>query len=94
MNLRKLARGKPCMVLLEGCDGGGETTVLAHIRKAHIAGMGQKPPDLCGVYACHNCHGLIDARQKTVLDAASMNTVILYALLRTLAHVQAHIDEQ
>jgi predicted ATPase len=42
VNLRKLAKGKPCTVLLEGCDGGGETTVLAHIRKAHVAGSGSE----------------------------------------------------
>ena len=34
-NLRKQARGKPCMVRLPGCTGGGDsdgTVVLAHYR--------------------------------------------------------------
>ncbi len=92
MNLRKLAKGKPCMVLLEGCSGGGADTVLAHIRKAHVAGMGQKPPDLCGVWACWNCHDKIDGRRPSEIDPAAMNTAILHALLRTLVHVQAALD--
>jgi len=28
---RKIARGKPCMVRLPCCDGGGETTVLGEL---------------------------------------------------------------
>jgi hypothetical protein len=92
MNLRKLAKGKPCTVLLEGCDGGGETTVLAHIRKAHVAGVGQKPHDLIGVWSCFSCHNKIDARAKSLLDAGAMNTVLLYALCRTLAAVGKELD--
>ena len=88
MNLRKLAKGKPCMVRFPGCDGGGETTVLAHVRRANVAGMGQKPPDLCGVWACHSCHALIDGRQSLAnFSKLEMDMTILAALLRTLAAV-------
>lgn len=65
MNLRKLARGKPCMVRLPGCDGGGETTVLAHYRLAGTCGMGMKPPDLCAAWACDRCHACCDGRAPT-----------------------------
>jgi hypothetical protein len=62
--------------------------VLAHIRRANIAGVGQKPPDLCGVYACANCHSLIDGRTMLVnLTQMEINQAILYALLRTLVIV-------
>lgn len=65
MNIRKEARGRPCMVRLPGCDGGGETTVLAHYRMAGYCGTGMKPNDLAfGAWACHNCHSLVDGRDN------------------------------
>lgn len=63
-NLRKLAQGKPCMVRLPGCDGGGETTTLAHYRLLSFSGGGMKPPDLCGAWACNSCHDHVDRRNR------------------------------
>lgn len=60
--LRRLARGKPCLVRLPGCDGGGETTVLAHYRLAGYSGVGKKPPDIMGAWSCFKCHQLVDKR--------------------------------
>lgn len=57
-NLRKLAKGQPCTLLLPGCDGGGETTVLAHGRGA---GMGVKLHDTQGCHACGPCHARLDS---------------------------------
>lgn len=59
---RKIARGKPCMVRLSGCDGGGETTVLAHYRLAGTCGMGIKPPHWQAAWCCAHCHDIIDGR--------------------------------
>lgn len=64
MNLRMQARGKPCMVRLHGCDGGGDTTILAHYRMLPYCGTGIKPPDELGAWCCARCHDLIDGRQK------------------------------
>ena len=85
MNLRKRARGQPCTVRLPGCDGGGETTVLAHIRYAGTGGMGMKPLDIQAVCACASCHDAIDGRRGG-LDRApeSLEGVLLSALLRQL----------
>jgi len=92
MNLRQLARGQACTVRLQGCDGGGETTILAHIRRANIAGIGQKPCDLAGVYACHRCHELIDGRAMVAnLSRLELDQALLFALLRTLTIVSARI---
>lgn len=63
MNLRKLARGQPCQVRLPGCDGGGETTTLAHYRLAGLCGMGIKPPDVLGAFCCSRCHDVVDGRR-------------------------------
>ncbi len=61
---RKAARGQPCLIRLPGCDGGGETTVLAHYRLAGYCGTGMKPPDALGAFACAACHDKIDGRSK------------------------------
>lgn len=43
--------------------------------------MGQKPPDVCGVWACSACHDAIDGRAGKVLVS---DADVLDALLRTL----------
>jgi hypothetical protein len=51
------------MIRLAGCDGGGETTVLAHYRLSGYCGTGIKPDDLAfGAWACASCHDLVDSR--------------------------------
>ncbi len=62
MNLRELARDRACQIRLPGCDGGGETTCLAHYSLAGISGKGLKSPDLIGAWACFHCHGAVDGR--------------------------------
>jgi hypothetical protein len=63
-DLRKLARGKPCYLRLQGCTHNTEQTVLAHIRRGGIAGTGIKPPDVCALPMCEHCHGVYDGRYK------------------------------
>lgn len=69
-NLRKAARGRPCQIRLPGCDGGGETTVLAHFRLIGISGMGVKPPDLLGSWACASCHAKVDSDKSAEVQLA------------------------
>lgn len=84
-SLRTLARGQPCMVRIPGtCNGNPETTVLAHIRRGNVAGIGQKPPDLCGVWACSACHDAIDRRSAKGMSLDAVDAVILSALVRQL----------
>ena len=79
MNLRDFARGKPCQVRLFGiCNFDETTTVLAHIRRGGVAGVGRKPHDLVGVHACSDCHRAID------VTGEATDTDILEALCRTL----------
>lgn len=88
-NLRTFARGKPCMVRTHACNHDTETTVLAHIRRANIAGMGQKPPDTCAVWACSSCHDLIDGRTHGYSREA-IDSMVLAALCRQLAWYDKH----
>ena len=93
LNLRKLARGQNCQVRLPGCLHSPETVVLAHLRRGSTAGIGQKPPDLCGVYACAACHDLIDRRKMVAnLSRQEIDAALLPALCRTLAIVSREIE--
>ena len=83
MNLREFARGKPCQLRIPGvCNFNPETTVLAHIRRGGIGGVGVKPPDICGVHACSACHDYIDGRVPR--EIRDLDTYILEGLCRTL----------
>jgi hypothetical protein len=81
--LREAAQGQQCTLRLDGCTWNDASVILAHIRRFGIAGMGEKPPDLCGVYACQNCHDLLDMRKG---DGVS-DSDVLRALLLTLCIV-------
>ena len=86
MDLRKYARGKPCQVRLPGCDGGGETTVLAHYRLAGYCGTGTKPNDLAfGAWCCSPCHDLIDGRVRAFLTRDQLRMAHAEGVLRTIA---------
>jgi len=88
--LRRLARGQQCQLRLTECDPA--TVVLAHIRRAGIAGTGMKPPGLCGIYACHGCHEIMDGRRPTSMTRLELDRMILFGLLRTLTIVQKELD--
>ncbi len=61
VNLRKLANGMPCQVRIPFvCNFDESTTILAHLRHGGIAGVGMKPPDICGTWSCSDCHRVID----------------------------------
>ncbi len=88
--LRELARGQACLVRIPGvCNFNPETTVLAHIRLASTAGMGQKPPDTCAVWACSSCHDVIDQRAKGY-TSDEIDVMLLEALVRQLAWYDKH----
>lgn len=81
---RKAARGQPCMVRLPGCDGGGETTVLAHYRLAGYCGTGLKPPDELGAWCCASCHDRIDGRVNCGLPRVELKLAHAEGVFRTL----------
>ncbi|OCG47494.1 hypothetical protein A9G35_00735 [Gilliamella sp. Choc5-1] len=62
--LTKEARGRECTVRLPCCNHNPETTVLAHYRLAGTCGVGMKPNDLQGAWACSACHDEIDCRTR------------------------------
>lgn len=84
-NLRKEAQGRECQVRLPGiCNGNSETVVLAHFRMAGLCGVGMKPNDLFGAWACSACHDEIDRRTRRV-DAGEAHMAHLEGVIRTQA---------
>lgn len=63
MNLRELAEHQSCYLrLYPFCRVEQGNVVLAHIRRGHTAGKGQKPNDINAVPACSQCHDAFDLR--------------------------------
>ena len=84
MNLRKLAQGRDCMIRIGGiCNFNPETTVLAHYRMAGLCGMGIKPNNLQGAWACSACHDACDGRTKTAYSRDELRLMHLEGVMRT-----------
>lgn len=82
--LRKAAQGRACMVRIPYiCNGDPATTVLAHFRMSGYAGMGLKPPDHFGAFACSSCHDAIDGRSKTDYPRSELRRMHAEAVIRT-----------
>lgn len=84
--LTKAARGRECQVRIEGvCNGNSETTVLAHYRMSGTrCGVGLKPNDLQGAWACSACHDEIDRRTRKI-DSELARHYHAEAVMRTQA---------
>ena len=78
---RNSAKGKDCTLRLDCCNRNPETTVLAHIRRFGWGGMASKPADFLALYACSDCHDVLDSRSA---DAPIGDDDILRALGETL----------
>lgn len=84
--LTKAARGRDCQIRVPGvCNGNPETRVLAHFRMAGTrSGMGIKPNDLQGAWACSACHDAVDARSKTEFSHDELRTMHMEGVMRTI----------
>lgn len=83
-NLRKLAKDQSCLIRIPGhCIGGGETTVLCHIRMIGLSGMGLKAPDILGAFGCRACHSICDGQQKSEFSASERRLMLLEGMART-----------
>lgn len=87
MNLRKRAQGQDCYLRLPyHCTFDETTTVLAHIRRGNVAGVGQKPSNFCAVPACGACHDVLDGRVKSdFVSHQELDSYLLEAQQRWLA---------
>ena len=84
VNLRKEAKGRDCMVRVVGvCNGNPETVVLAHYRIGGLNGMGMKPDDIFGAWACERCHSAVDGRLKTEYTRDELRLAHCEGMIRT-----------
>lgn len=74
------ARGEDCTLMLGNCSS-PETVVLCHIGRDR--GMGIKCADHFAVYACSNCHDVIDGRVNPLYGWDMVDGAKLTALERT-----------
>jgi hypothetical protein len=83
--LTRAARGRECQVRIPGvCNGNPETTVLAHYRMAGTCGVGSKPNDLQGAWACSACHDACDGRSRAI-DRTTARQYHAEGVMRTQA---------
>ena len=82
--ITEYACGKECQIRLIGvCNHNDETTIFAHYRRGGLGGMGQKPSDLHGAFACSSCHDAVDGRTKTHLSQAELDSDFKDGVFRT-----------
>jgi len=67
-HLRQNAEGMPCTLRLPGCRDDRATVVLCHYRRFNWGGMGEKPIDVLGCFACHHCHLMQEAHHPDATD--------------------------
>lgn len=77
-SIRDSARDEECTVRIVGaCVGGTDTTVWSHFPSlASDRGMGLKPVDLCGAYACRGCHDVVDGRAPLPAGASRLSVLL------------------
>jgi len=82
--LRDSARGEDCTLQMYSyCNGDPEKVALCHVSTPVSSGMGLKAPDWYAVYACSNCHDVIDGRVHSEFGPGDIREFILDALFRT-----------
>ena len=84
INFRREAKGRECQVRLPSiCNHNPETVVLAHYRMAGLNGVGMKPDDIFGAWACSSCHDACDFRTKTSYSRDELRLALVEGVLRT-----------
>jgi hypothetical protein len=66
--IRNSARGQDCTVNSPWCNYDPDTVVFAHYGEPGEKGMGLKPDDTSGAYACSSCHDWLDGRAGSIRD--------------------------
>jgi len=84
MNLRKLARGQPCLIRVpQVCNGDAATTVLCHIRMNGLSGLGIKAPDILATFGCSACHAVCDGQTRSAYTPDERRLMLLEGMART-----------
>lgn len=77
--IRQSAKGENCSLRVTQCSG-NDTVVLAHLNSEY-KGIGNKSPDIFGIYCCARCHYMLDQNiinHKDQLRALQETQIKLY----------------
>lgn len=86
MSLEKLAQGQRCYMAFPGiCCGDQAKVVLCHVRRGGTGGMGIKPPSICALPGCFDCHNAYDGRYRTSYSRDELDAMVLVGLVQWLA---------
>ena len=80
LTLKSSARNEDCSLRLGNCSS-NETVVLCHIGRNR--GWAIKCGDHFAIYACQNCHDIIDGRAKSEFSKSELEAEKLRALEET-----------
>jgi hypothetical protein len=82
-----LAHGRRCYLGFPGiCCHNPEKVVPCHLRFGAVGGMGLKPPPVCSLPGCFDCHNALDGRVQTDLYTQDeLKAMALVGLLQWLA---------
>lgn len=68
MTYERICHGKRCYLGFPGiCSGDPAKVVPCHTRVGGVGGMGIKPPPICTLPGCYECHSVLDGRVQTKL---------------------------
>lgn len=86
-DLTKLCHGQQCFLRFPGvCSGNPERVVPCHLRIGNVGGTGQKPPPICCLPGCFECHNLLDSRvQSDLYTQDEIRSMTLMGLVQWLA---------
>jgi hypothetical protein len=87
MTYDKLCHGQECYLRFPGiCNGNSTTVVPCHLRVGGVGGTGLKPPQICTLPGCLNCHNVLDGRVQTDLYTQDeIRSMTLVGLVQWLA---------
>lgn len=86
--LDDLCHGQRCYLGFPSiCSGDPARVVPCHLRIGNVAGTGQKPPHLCCLPGCFECHAVLDGRTPTKHSRETIHSWTLMGLNQWLAHL-------
>lgn len=86
MNLRKQAKGRPCLIRVPHVCAPGpdnETVVGCHVRLIGVSGNGLKAPDLFIAFGCYQCHQVVDGQVPSEYSYDERRLMLLEGMVRT-----------
>jgi len=85
--ITRSARGEQCTLQIVGiCNRNIETTVYSHFPDGS-GGSNKLNGELCGGYACSDCHDIVDGRQKHDIPKGDLEFYMRRAQQRTLVRL-------